>query len=80
MNPAHLDRHIIHVSPRILFYLFDHSNFRFLYRASSSLRVIADRGYTQKWDTKEVFHSVYLETQGKVVETIPLLVYDLPKL
>jgi hypothetical protein len=40
-----------------------------LYRASSSLRVIADRGYTQKWDTKEVFHPVYLETQGKDVET-----------
>jgi hypothetical protein len=39
------------------------------YRASSSLRVIADREYTQKWDTKEVFYPVYLETQGKVVET-----------
>jgi hypothetical protein len=39
------------------------------YRASSSLCVIADRGYTQKWDTKEVFHPVYLETQGKVIET-----------
>jgi hypothetical protein len=41
----------------------------YINRASSSLRIIADRGYTQKWDTKEVFHPVYLETQGKIVET-----------
>jgi hypothetical protein len=40
-----------------------------IYRATSNLRVVADRGYAQKWDTKEVFHSVYLGTQGKAVGT-----------